>query len=183
MKSTSALPKAKQKRFVWILMSVKLARDQTHGAQHRLIGPSNRLRWIWLKPKMPARSRPYGGAKKADKSSRTTAIVLVCIGLFIAQLVCDSQSLRIPLPARRRRSATAGRGACPMTDAAETVESLKIKVMDVFTSLHIISLRLNALADASEPLKDQSHLMRIIKDNICTPQSRRAREKNEGCWT
>lgn len=94
MKCTSALPKAKQKRFVWILMSVKLARDQTHGVQHRLIGPSNRLRWIWLKPKMPARSRPYGGAKKADKSSRTTAIVFVCIGLFIAQLVCDSQNLR-----------------------------------------------------------------------------------------
>lgn len=159
MKCTSALPKAKQKRFVWILMSVKLARDQTHGAQHRLIGPSNRLRWIWLKPKMPARSRPCRGAKKADKSSRAIVQPL-CLFVSVCLLhswcaihkVCGDKRRRIPLPARRRRSATAGRGACPMTDAAETVESLKIKVMDVFTSLHIISLCLNALADASEPL-------------------------------
>lgn len=66
--------------------------------------------------------------------------------------------------------ATAGRGATPMTDTGKTVEHLKIKEMGVFTSLHMISLCLNVLTNASKPLKDHSHLMRIIKDNICTPQ-------------
>lgn len=125
--------------------------------------------------------------KKADKSRRATAIVFVSVCLSHSccaiHKVRGDKRRRIPLPARRRRSAAAARGACPMTDAAEAVESLKIKVIDVFTALHIIYLCLSVLADASEPLKDQSRLMRIIKDNICTPQSRRAREKNGGCQT
>lgn len=147
------------------------------------------MRWIWLKkPKMPARFHPY---ERAEKWTSTTARLPLCLFESVClphnwcaiDKICDDVISWIPLAARRLLSARAARGATPVTDTGEAVECLKIKVMDVFTSLHIISLCLNALADASEPLKDQSHLMRIIKDNICTHQSRRTRETNEGCCT
>lgn len=95
MKCTSAQPKAKQKWFVWILMSVKLARDQTHGAQHRLIRPSNRLRWIWLKPKKCQRVfRPYGDSKRRTKAAAQQPLCLFVPVCLLHSWGCDSQSLR-----------------------------------------------------------------------------------------